>query len=113
MVKLKLKGGEVMIMKVLIAVLIIGLAIWRLKQKKELFYKLSWGEKIYTSLIYLMSLFIVFFGGSKLLTSIKIFELNELIETFVFLIVLAIGLWFIVTVWTKILPKKVLEDVSK
>lgn len=102
-----------MIMKVLIAVLIIGLALWRLKQKRELLFKLSWGEKIYTASIYLMSLFIMFFGGSKLLTSIKKFELNELIETFIFFIVLAIGLWFIVTIWTKILPKKVLEDVYK
>ena len=100
-------------MKMLIAVLVIGLAFWRLKQKKGILSKLSLGEKIYTSLIYFMSLFIVFFGGSKLLTSIKTFELNELIETFIFLIVLAIGLWFIVTVWTKILPKKLLEDVSK
>lgn len=102
-----------MVMGMLIAVLIIGLACWRLKQKKKLFSKLSWGEKIYTFLIYFISLFIVFFGGSKLLTSIKTFELNEFIEAFVFLIVLAIGMWFIVTVWTKILPKKVLEDISK
>ena len=100
-------------MKMLIAVLVIGHAFWRIKQNKGILSRLSLGEKIYTSLIYFMSLFIVFFGGSKLLTSIKTFELNELIETFVFLIVLAIGLWFIVTVWTKILPKKLLEDVSK
>lgn len=102
-----------MIMKMLIAVLIIGFAFWLLKEKKELFSKISLGEKIYTTLIYFISLFIVFFGGSKLLTSIKKFELNGFIEAFVFLTVLAIGLWFIVTVWTKILPKKVLEDVSK
>ncbi|AWE07806.1 hypothetical protein DCE79_10605 [Lysinibacillus sp. 2017] len=95
----------------IVLMLVIVLIIWRIKQKKELFAKLSFGEKIYTSLIYVMSLFIIFWTASKLLTAIKTFELNGLIETFIFLIILAFGLWLIVTIWSKILPKKVLEDL--
>ncbi|ATP39993.1 hypothetical protein CSE16_07985 [Solibacillus sp. R5-41] len=100
-------------MKVLLVILIIGLAFWHLKRERILFSEISWGQRIYTSLIYLLSLFLIFLGGSKLLKVIRAFELNVLIETFVFLIVFAIGLWFIGTIWTMILPKKVLEHFSK
>jgi len=98
--------------EVLLTVFILWLAFWHHRQKKELFSQLSWGMRIYTSLVYLISLFIIFFGGTTLLRLIKTFELNGLIETFVFLIALAIELWIIETIWTIILPKKVLEDFS-
>ena len=71
------------------------------------------GDENYTSLVILISFFIIFFDGTTLLKAIRTFELNVLIEIFVFLIALAIELWIIETVWTKILPKKVIDDFTK
>ena len=113
MVKSQVKGGGHTMAKVPLAILIIALAFWHLRREKELFSKISRAEGIYTSLVYLLSLFFIFFGGAKLKNVIEAFELNVFIELFVFLIGSAIGLWFVGTVWTKILPKKALEHFSK
>lgn len=101
-----------MFWNVIVCFLIVGLFIWRLSQKKELFLKLPLGERIYTTLVYLFSLIIIFLGGSKLMTWIQTFELNGIAEALTFFSVLAILLGFIVTIWTKILPKKVIKDIS-
>lgn len=73
--------------------------------------KQTWAERIYTAFIYLMSLYLLFFGGSIITTWLEQFQLNEFIEVSLLFIVLANILQLIVTVWMKILPKKVIDDI--
>jgi magnesium-transporting ATPase (P-type) len=86
--------------------------IWRLGEKKELFSKLSRGERIYTILIYTISMIFLFFGGAKLKNWISTFEIHVFMKTLLFYILFAMVVWSIVSILVKILPKKVMEYIS-
>lgn len=98
---------------VLFVIFVCGLFIYRLYQYKEIIYKLSWWERIYSSVLYVGLFIAAGFGYVWLkgwLQQLEIFQ-HAIMELTVLLCYVGIFVWVAVNILERLLPQKIIQAV--